>query len=481
VWESLHTSDENEAKRLEKAKDVEFERRLRDARERGDPLAMAQHVVRAAALDRDGQEDLEEIVADTEDGIKKAPAEIQETIRGAARQLLRENWYRSAAVRILLAEIGEILEPFSREELAQLEPALVDFARQTAEQARSTSIAAHSSKFCAWGAIFDSWAAEMKPGPKTVYSWKRIIRKLVSHLADKPELTVDEALVWNAASLTEEQVIEWKNCLTSKNGPTTIKNHLTILRTLYNHAAANKLLPASVAEDVKRVKHKAKRRVGTGRVGYTDDEARMILTAARQEGDPVLRWSPWLAAALGTRIDEICGAMVADIEVDDDGIAWFAVTLDNREDDPEQAPELKSENAERKLPIPSALWHDEKFSIYVQELPQNGPLFPRLTPDMFGRRGGNGSKRVQRWVRDRVGIKDKRKAPSHSWRHRFRSIVRNPRYGIGEDVADYMCGHSGNGGEGRGYGEYRDAMVEAIRRLPPPLPSHGPSDRRKAL
>jgi hypothetical protein len=32
-----------------------------------------------------------------------------------------------------------------------------------------------------------------------------------------------------------------------------------------------------------------------------------------------------------------------------------------------------------------------------------------------------------------------------------------------------MAGHGGNGGEGRSYGEYRDAMVVAIGRLPAPL------------
>jgi hypothetical protein len=52
-------------------------------------------------------------------------------------------------------------------------------------------------------------------------------------------------------------------------------------------------------------------------------------------------------------------------------------------------------------------------------------------------------------VRNKVDITDKRKAPSHSWRYRFRSILRNPKYGIPEDVADYMSGHGGNGGEGR--------------------------------
>jgi integrase len=309
----------------------------------------------------------------------------------------------------------------------------------------------------------------MKPVPKTVYSWKGIVRKLVSHLANNPKLTVAQAMTWNAAAITQGDLINWKDSLVTKIGPTTVRNHLTIFRTLYNYAADNKLLPKAVAETVKGVKHKAKKRPGTRRLGYTDDEARAILTAARAELDPVLRFSPWLAAALGTRIDEICGAMVPDVEIEHDAF-WFNIRLDYREVDPDQVAEIKSDNAERKLPIPPAVWRDEGFADYIAGLPENGPLFPHLKPDRFGRRGGNGSKRVQRWVRNKVGIKDKRKAPSHSWRHRFRSILRNPTYGIGEDVADYMAGHGGEGSVGRDYGEYRDAMVVAISRLPPPLP-----------
>jgi hypothetical protein len=77
---------------------------------------------------------------------------------------------------------------------------------------------------------------------------------------------------------------------------------------------------------------------------------------------------------------------------------------------------------------------------------------------------------VQRWVRNKVKLTDKRKAPSHSWRHRFRSTLRHPKCGVPEDVADYMAVHAGKGGEGREYGEYHDAMVEVISRLPSPLP-----------
>jgi hypothetical protein len=135
--------------------------------------------------------------------------------------------------------------------------------------------------------------------------------------------------------------------------------------------------------------------------------------------------------------------MAADVEIDDDGTAWFNIRLDYRETDPNQDPEIKSENAERKLPIHPALWRDENFAGYIAALEKDSPLFSALKPDRFGRRGGNGSKRVQRWGPNKVGITDKRNAPSHAWRHRFRSIVRNPKYG--EDVADYMAGHGGDG------------------------------------
>jgi hypothetical protein len=63
------------------------------------------------------------------------------------------------------------------------------------------------------------------------------------------------------------------------------------LRTIYNYAADNKHITVDVSDRVKAVKFRAKRKPGTGRLGYTDDEAAMILTMARQANDPVLRWS----------------------------------------------------------------------------------------------------------------------------------------------------------------------------------------------
>jgi integrase len=81
----------------------------------------------------------------------------------------------------------------------------------------------------------------------------------------------------------------------------------------------------------------------------------------------------------------------------------------------------------------------------------NWLLFPGITPGRFGSRAGNGTKTIGRWIRERVGITDPRKAPNHSWRHYFKSVCRNAD--IEEEYHDALTGHKGES-EGRDYGEY---------------------------
>jgi integrase len=302
---------------------------------------------------------------------------------------------------------------------------------------------------CSFSTIIDKWASERKPTAKTEYSWRRIIGKLVVHLKHD-----------NAADVTEDDLIGWKNSLVESGlSQITIENHLILLRTLYNFAADNKLVSANVAA---KVKYRAKKQPGTKRLGYTEDDAKRILIAARAEKDAVLRWVPWVAAFTGARVDEICGAMIADIQ-SVEGVPCLHIRLDYRE----AGAELKTVNSERVVPLHSALV-DEGFLEYVGSLPKDGPLFPNLTPDRFGRRSGNGTKRIGRWVRgERVGITDPRKAPNHSWRHRFRTVCRIAN--IQKDVSDYLTGHGGDGDVGRDYGDYRDAAVNGIAKLTSPL------------
>ncbi len=431
VTKSLKTQNEAEAKRLEKVQDVKFEDRLREAQDAATPekrrsQTAAQFIAKVSG---DPIGTWGERVLELEDGglaldefLSTVPVEDRTRVASLIRGAVDERIYTQVMIQGLVRDAASVLARAQLEaDPVQVEPKLP----------------APSECSCPFGVIFRKWEAEQRPTAKTPYSWKTIMAKLVGHLRHVDKVSETELMMWNAASLTEQDVLDWKDALVAARlSPTTIENHLTVLRTMYNYAKANKLVSATIVDAVKAVRFKAKKRPGTKKLGFTDEEAALILTAARAETDPVLRWSPWLVAATGSRIDEICGAMVADI-VFDQGIYWLHVGLANRIGDEEQNAEIKTENSERTVPIhPSVI--DERFLEYVEKLPKGGPLFPKLTPDMFGRRGGNGSKRVGRWVRKKLKITDPRKSPSHSWRHRFRSICRNPRYQISEDVTDYM-------------------------------------------
>jgi len=329
------------------------------------------------------------------------------------------------------------------DQLAALKNGKPVVSQQTVSLSTSTAIP------CPFSTIIDKWASERKPTAKTAYSWRKIIDKLVSYLKHD-----------NAVAVKEDDLIGWKGHLISSGLKVTIENHLIVLRTLYNFATDNKLIPINIAA---KVKYRAKKQPGTRRLGYTENEAKRILVAARAETDALLRWVPWVAAFTGARVDEICGAMVADVEVFD-GVPCLHIRLDYRE----AGAELKTVNSERVVPLHPALV-DEGFVQYVSSLPKDGPLFPDLTPDRFGRRSGNGTKRIGRWVRgEKVGITDRRKAPNHSWRHRFKSECRDAW--LPDEVKNALLGHD-DGSAAQDYGEFyiRTVLYEAITKIKSPL------------
>jgi integrase len=192
------------------------------------------------------------------------------------------------------------------------------------------------------------------------------------------------------------------------------------------------------------VSFQAKRR--HKQLGYDDADAAKILLAARGETEPHRRWVPWIAAFSGARLEEICGANVADV-YQFGGVWCLDIRLDNRG----QKGSLKNLASERKVPLHPAVI-EEGFLQYVAKLPKHSPLFPNLTPDVYGKRGGSGSKRLCRWIRVNLGMDNPRKAPNHAWRHRFKSVSR--RAGVEEEYHEALTGHTSGGSEGRDYGEY---------------------------
>ena len=83
-------------------------------------------------------------------------------------------------------------------------------------------------------------------------------------------------------------------------------------------------------------------------------------------------------------------------------------------------------------------------------------LFKDLKLDRFGNRGGTGTKVIGSWIRN-LGITDSRVSPSHSWRHRFKTLCR--QHGVSLDIAEALTGH-GRKSEGDKYGDFTPHALE---------------------
>ena len=161
--------------------------------------------------------------------------------------------------------------------------------------------------------------------------------------------------------------------------------------------------------------------------GFTEEEAGLILQHAAREQDPVRRWVPLLCAYSGARLSEVCQLRVKDIF--QQGEIWCMKF------DPE-AGSLKNENSERAVPLHPAIVASG-FLKFVKAI-GTGPVFANLAADRFGNRGGNGTKVLGKWVRG-LGLTDERLSPSHSWRHRFKTLGR--QLGLAPDIVNAITGH----------------------------------------
>ena len=268
-----------------------------------------------------------------------------------------------------------------------------------------------------------------------------MIKQLVSFLGHE-----------NAHELTADDLLRWKSSLVDAGlRPKTVRDaKLAPVRAILQWGVHNQLLAANVAEKV-TIDVRAKQ--GEKKRSFTDDEGRIILRAALTQKDPVRRWVPWIGAYSGARVSEICQLRRSDV-VEIEGI-WCIRVMP-------EAGSVKTSGSERLIPLHPALV-ENGFLEFVQKKAA-GPLFSDLTPDKFGKRGGNGTKVIGRFVRQ-LGISDPRISPSHSWRHRIKTLGR--RHGLAQDILEAMTGH-GSKTVADAYGEF---PVEALYRELCKIPS----------
>jgi integrase len=307
-------------------------------------------------------------------------------------------------------------------------------------QSTALQSSAASRQPVAFKQLVDGWAAERRPVAKTQYEWSRVVRQLEAYLGHS-----------DAQRLTGENLIDWKRSMVEAGlRPKTIQDaKLAPLRAILQWGVQNKLIPLNPAEGISldvRSKQGEKKR------SFTDAEAKLILQAALAEKDPVRKWVPWIGAYSGARVSEICQLRSEDIiQIEQ---IWCMKL------DPE-AGSLKTSGSERLIPLHPALI-EAGFLDFVGKA-KSGPLFASLSPDKFGKRGGNGTKVIGRFVRQ-LGLTDTRLSPSHSWRHRIKTSGR--KYGLAQDILDAVTGH-GARSVADSYGEFPvEALFREICKIP---------------
>jgi integrase len=288
--------------------------------------------------------------------------------------------------------------------------------------------------------LLEGWVAEKRPTEKTIYSWRRVLDQLVKFVGhtDAVRLTPDDLLRWKASLL--DAGLRTKTIRDSKIAP---------VRAILQWGVDNRKLAANpAARIVIDVRSKMTERIR----GFTDEEAALILRNAAKEKDPVRRWVPLLCAYSGARLSEVCQLRGEDVF--QRGGVWCMKF------DPE-AGSLKNENSERGVPLHPAIV-ESGFLQFVSTA-RSGPLFRGLQADRFGNRGGNGTKTIGRWVRG-LGLTDERLSPSHSWRHRFKTLGR--QFGLAPDIVNAITGHHRKT-VADSYGEFPiDALFRGITKIP---------------
>jgi len=282
-------------------------------------------------------------------------------------------------------------------------------------------------------------------------------------------------------SVERQDVIRYRDELIGRGlRPKTVDKKITFLCALFNVGINNGKVTVNPAQRIPVPRSDSRHRLPFdmddlkhifGSALYTQGK-----TLGRRVGDAGA-WIPLLALYQGCRVEEIAQLLVEDIQRID-GI-WCIVIDDLPGENGEQK-RLKNTSSRRRLPLhPQVI--DAGFLRHVERLRDRGEvrLFPDLRPDRFGKYSAGFSKAFMKFIRQELGITDRRKV-FHSFRHAFRDACREA--GLDEEISDALMGHSNTARMGRRYGSSFSVrrLHEAIRRIHYPgleipvlVPEHG--------
>lgn len=250
----------------------------------------------------------------------------------------------------------------------------------------------------------------------------------------------------------------------------TIRNHLRALSSILTQAkrlgwVSDNIVEQSGVMDLisQAIRNSAK----VKDTDFTQDELRSVFSSPvfagckdnalhRKFGDAA-SWLPLLLYYTGARREEVAQLKVNEVK-QIQGIHCLDIMTSG--DDGERG--VKTASSRRVIPLHQDLI-SRGFLSYVQTLPADGQLFPKLKPcpdgyyaTAFGRAWGA-------YLRSVLKL-DITAAPLHGFRHTFKTLCRGS--GITEDVMDAIAGHAANT-VARGYGVMPlTRMAEELKKFP---------------
>lgn len=282
-------------------------------------------------------------------------------------------------------------------------------------------------------------------------------------------------------SIRQSDIQLYKEFMIQQHGPSSNvpRDHLIDICALFNVADENHKFDGLPGGNPAAKITIPPKRKGLERLAFTEPEAKLIMLAARQHPQPIIRWGMPLMCFLGTIVEEISDALAGHV-VQKDGIWCFDITEKGRTtivDGVEQTGSLKTAFRPRLLPLHPALIREgflDRVEDLRREYGESASLFPELRPDKTGQRNTRASDIIMKFLRG-IGIMNEvdpetgkvtALRDSYSWRHRFASQLEDmPK--LKPDRQRFMTGHAAPDVHGKVYLKHPPKKLKPfINKLP---------------
>lgn len=343
----------------------------------------------------------------------------------------------------LLQQVAEGLNDMARVNKAKAEGDYSDSGstnRYPVFEASPSTPAANPSDALTFESVIDKEATRRSLGKDAVPLRGQTEKKFRTAADEFAKFRKSEDITTVTAEEADAWVIDMlaKGELTNNTIKQRLQNVKTVVEWARKQSLGKRMFPTG--NPLELVQPPNYQTVASNERTYTLLEAKQVLTAARKEKRPELRWLPWMCAYSGARINEVAQLTKADFfKIGDD---WFyrLTTAGGKT--------LKTRSSERRVPVHPALV-DEGLIDFINGT--GGKDTTRLFP-------ARSQPNISEWLRGDLKITRENLAPNHGWRHLFEDLCIVA--GMLDAARNYITGRA-TGKSGEGYGK-SDVMLPGL-------------------